>query len=174
MPAVFTFWCLPEEEDAFFDFLGSWDIYVYPQDTFPEKGDVVPVSLNERPLRAYSGQFSFGPKKFLSQKDVDRRNVVDGKYYHGVSPVDGCVLTFSRAFFHETGQLGKANLSAYWKYNYEGLGLDKNSEFVKWGKSVFKWLRNFAHRKQLLNGFAYPATERVASLAESGKLILGN
>ena len=84
-------------------------------------------------------------------------------------------IAYRRPFFRESGALGQSNLSAYWKYPNETATefIEKNPDFIKWAKGVFRWSRKHAPEKLMLNGYPYPATTKVKELVNRNKLVLG-
>ena len=80
MATVLTYWCLPEEEEDLLNYLRAWKIYAYPPSTFPRESDVKPVPIQEV-LKLNPSQIDFGPKQFLSDKDIGPRNTVNGVRY---------------------------------------------------------------------------------------------
>ena len=174
MATVFTYWCLPEEEVDFLGYLSAWQIYAYPPSTFRNPSDVIPLPIQEI-LKLGSSQISFGPKGFLSDKDIGPRDIVNDVRHYGISPMQSNTITYRRPHLHENGGLGKANLSVYWKYPDDEaiVYVEKDIEFVKWAKKVFNWARKRASKKVMLNGYSYPATAKVKELVDKNSLLLG-
>jgi hypothetical protein len=175
MATVLTYWCLPEEEAGFLDYLDKWNIQAYPPETFPNISDVKITPLSTVIFNKNPSQLDFGPKEFLSEKDIGRRNQVDGVYLYGVSPMQSHTIGYVRPRYRVGGHLGQSNLSAYWKYPNENVTgfIEKNPEFIKWAKKVFSWGRKWASEKVMLNGYAYPATKKVKELVDQNKLTVG-
>jgi hypothetical protein len=174
MATVSTYWCLPEEEADLLHYLTKWDVYSYFSDAIPNIFDVKPVPIKTLIEERNPSQLYFAPKQFLSQDDICCRNSVDGIHLFGVSPMQSQTIAYRRPFFHENGALGKSSLSAYWKYpNVTATDfIEKNPDFIKWAKGVFKWSRKYAPERLMLNGYAYPATTKVKQLVDRNKLVL--
>jgi hypothetical protein len=175
MATVLTFWCLPEEEADFLDYLCKWEIYAYPPDAFPSIAEVKPRPIQILIKEQNPSQFDFGPKQFLSKNDIGDRRLLDGGHAYGSSLMQGHTIGYRRPYRRIGGGLGQCNLAAYWKYpNAEATGfIEKNPEFIKWAKKVFSWGRKWTSERVMLDGYAYPATKKVKQLVEQNKLTVG-
>lgn len=174
MATVSTYWCLPEEEEDFLGFLSKADIYAYSPEMTPNISDVKPVPIKTLLEDGNPPQIYLGPKHFLSQNDICCRNVVDGIHLFGISPTQSQTIGYNQPFFRKGGALGQSNLSAYWKYpNKTATGfVDKNPEFIKWARGVFRWSLKHAPEKLMLNGYGYSATTKVKQLVDRKELVL--
>jgi hypothetical protein len=175
MATVLGWWCLPEEEAHFLNYLSKWEIYAYPPDAFPSISDVKPSPIQMLIKEQNPSQLDFGLKQFLSVKDIGDRHLLGGGHAYGSSLMQAHAIGYRRPCFRVGGELGKCNLAAYWKYpNAEKTGfIEKNPEFVKWAKKVFAWGRKWACEKVMLNGYPYSATPKVKELVEQNKLTVG-
>jgi hypothetical protein len=176
MATVLTYWCLPEEEIDFLNYLSKWDIYAYDPTFFLSLSDVKPVPLTTLIVEQKLPDVYFGPKQFLSEKDIGLRTHLNGVAQYGVHSMNAQTIGYRRPCFRVGGELGKSNLHAYWKYpNAAVTGfIEKDPEFIKWAKKVFGWGRKWACERVMHNGYPYAATKRVKQLVEKNELRVGN
>ncbi len=175
MATVLTYWCLPEEETHFLEYLCKWEIYVYPPDACLKISDVKPSPIQALIKSQNPYQIDLGLKQFLSEKDIGERRFLNGTRGYGSALMQAHTIGYRRPSYRVGGHLGQSNLAAYWKYpNIDRTGfIEKNPEFVKWAKKVFAWGRKWACEKVILNGYPYPATKKVKELVEQNKLAVG-
>lgn len=159
MPSVFTFWHLPEEDQALLDLVGgTGELYAYPSGWFE-----MPSALEAKPVQSMSDCSIL----LLTHRDLlglvsPETQEISGRSRYGLTAMRSCVVAFDRGCLNGR-RLGLSNLAAYW----DGLNSDcselvtKPAEFVAWGKWVFSRFRKFAPVKV----GSYRATKAVATAA---------
>ena len=86
--------------------------------------------------------------------------------------MEPCILMYSRGKFRDANKLTQSNLAAYWDYpNEEATAMiDKDPEFVRWGKKIFAHARRMTPEKLELRGYPYRATKLAANAARRGEI----
>lgn len=143
MPAVLTFWWLPDEEDDFLRYLEEgWESLAVLDEWAVRRRDISP-----QPISSYIDEHDpdyllFGLPHHVSEEPVVTC-VVDGKLLYGLTPERSRVIAYSRGKIAAGQRLTLSNLAAYWdRLDEAGTRIvPKDPEFVKWGKKVFAWVR---------------------------------
>ena len=167
MPAVVTFWQLPEEEQLFLTYLESTGTVLALPDHWVKKKE----DLSPRPIRAFIAdhdpdQLLFGLEEHLAQIPVERWEYEGQWGYQGPSAMDSCLIAYHRPKFRDEKKLGQSNLAAYWTSLDESQSaiIDKDPEFVRWGKRVFAWVRRHTPEQHQ----RYRTTKRAKEVVENG------
>ncbi len=172
MPAVCTFWQMPSEEAKFLQYLESTGRVVAIEDTWYETPeDAVAVDLNSFRAKSAS-QVMLGLSQLVDFKPIFIDNGLD-RGYVGPSYLQNNVLCYSRGMIRDSNYLTQANLCGEWTYLDEEkqVILDKDPEFVQWGKKVLAWLRRHASEWVEYNGYKYRATKAVKKAVEVGEIV---
>ncbi len=172
MPAVFTFWQLPEDESTFFDFLlTTGDIFALHDRGVRTKEEMVPV-----PLAKYAAQdiqsFNFGLEQFATKARVKEYEVEEQHYYKLVYG-EPCLINYMRPTM-DGRKLFKSNLAAYWEHldDTQSTLLQKAPEFIEWRRKIFRWARQFAPKQVPFRGLLRPGTTAVKRALDEGKIEL--
>jgi hypothetical protein len=170
MPAVFTFWQLPEDEEIFFKFLlTTGEICALPDHAVRTREEVAPV-----PLLSYAAQyyrnFHFGLEQFAFQARVKTIEHQGEKHFQ-LAYMEPCMIGYRRPRL-DGKRLFPSNLAAYWTYvdDSETIILQKDPEFVKWAKKVYRWARKFAPKQIPFRGSLCPGTDSVKRAIEEGTI----
>lgn len=146
MADVMTFWCHPDEETAFLDFLESEATLGAPGDKVPSRDLLEPV-----PIRKLLGNNP--PSVFLlnaQYADADKIVIFeDPEGGYRVSDMESCVVGYERARFLDDGSLMRANLYFYRRYPNPSADsfIEKPTGFVKWAKKVLGWIGKATPKK---------------------------
>jgi hypothetical protein len=171
MPAVVTYWQLPDDEKEFLDFLlSTGSILAVPSHWVEAKEELVPQPIASFIEHYDPDQLLFGLEEYVLRPAIERREF-DRKLLFGVPCMKPCLITYSRGKLRN-GKLPQSNLSAYLDYPSEGASklLRKEQDFVRWVKKVMGWVRKFTPEQAECNGYPYRATKRVSNAICEGKL----
>src|SRR5260370_41031597 len=113
MPAVVTYWQLPDDDKDFLDFVQTTGTVLALPDRWVKRKE----ELALQPMVSYfqlhdRGQFSL--EKHVLQISIDEHETSDGLRF-GVPVMEPCVIAYERGRFLN-GKLTLPNLSAYWDY----------------------------------------------------------
>jgi hypothetical protein len=172
MPAILTYWQVPEDEKEFLDFLlSTGKILVLPNAWVKTREELVPQALLSYIEKCDPDQLKFGLEHHVRGSVVEERTF-DDQVYFGITTMRSCVVSYDRGRLRDGNHLGQSNLCAYWDYPDEGTMTltQKNPDFVKWAERVFARVRGIATECLDCNGHGYPATSRVKKAVEKGDL----
>ncbi len=142
MALVMTYWCFPDEEKGFLDFLETTgDVVAIPSWGVRKKEDFVP----QRPADFIK---QFDPNRILlGLKEHVGHMVVKpygdkGEQLFSVDLMASCLVAYDRGKFRDGHKLGSSNLCAYFSFPNEDatMLIDKAPEFVLWTKRVYSWV----------------------------------
>jgi hypothetical protein len=162
MRTAVTFWQMPSDDAALFDFLrsaGAVRVRRHRSEPQLEPIEFLPLSA----FRRRGSDFLVLCRECdLAAVKVDRFKS-EGRAWHTVSDASSPVLTYSREK-PVRGVLHQSTLGASLDYVdlKTGQKRQKDDDFKKWAKSVVAWVRNRCTETCELNGFKYSATPDVA------------
>lgn len=171
MPAVVTFWQLPEDEKDFFRFLQTTgNILALHSGPVEKQEDLGPL-----PLASFIEKYN--PYQIIIGKYIYlEKLIIQSYYYNGatmyrVPYMEHCTLIYTRANIRDS-MLPQSNLCAYWDFPSDDgkMLIKKDQDFVKWGKRILSWVRRATPERLECNGFLYPATRRVRDAVSEGSL----
>jgi hypothetical protein len=157
MPAVITFWRLPEEERAFLDYLSSTgDVVAFPFVNAPERSVIAP-----HPAAAYLEREDPDDALLTLAAHAPRVRTLEVKAPSGIrfvpDHIRSPVIAYKRGKRRDR-QLGGSNLATYWSFvDDDGRMHDQPSDFVTWAKKVYRWVRAAAPVKLSAGWRATPA-----------------
>jgi hypothetical protein len=161
---------MPEEEEAFLDFLeGTGAIVAYPDHWVRSEVEVSPS-----PLRSYLAahdpvQLDLGLEAHVEDVTIENQWKSDEQFFY-LSTIRSCLIGYSRPCFRNGNQLGQSNLAAYLDFLKDGALQLKPDWFQSWVKQVFTWAKKHAKKKCAHQGFSYPATPLVLKLVEEKQI----
>lgn len=142
MPAVTTYWRLPEEEQAFLDYVArTGGAVVYPFERVRNKGDLSPRPLGEYIQKHDPAELLMARPDHGSLVRIQEKQEGSETFYipsHMRSPV----IIYKRGALIGEAKLSSSNLAAYWSYSDGTRVVDQPAEFVTWAKKIFRWVRN--------------------------------
>jgi hypothetical protein len=172
MPAVVTFWQLPEDEKDFLSFLlTTGNIVAIPDCWVKLKEDLAPKAVV-----SYIGEHDPGHLRLALEghalQAVIETKELRGDPFFALDSMRSCVMTYSRGKLRDGNKPAQFNLSADYTYpNRDGtILLDKDREFVRWAKKVLSWVRQATPELVECNGHRYRATKRVRDAVREGRL----
>jgi hypothetical protein len=171
MKSVITFWQLPADEEDFLVFLqGTGTILGLPDRWVEGKAELTPQPIVPFIEKHNPDQLLFGLEEQLLDLRIAEHTVADGIRF-ALLPMEPCAITYRRSRMRK-GKLGLSNLSAYWDYPCSDTLklMPKDQRFVKWGRRVLAWIREFTPKQIKCNGYAYRATQRVEKAISEGEL----
>ncbi len=141
--ACVTFYRFPDEEEAFLSFLNeTGSIVALPFDGVLSKEELVPQPLLEFMQRDNLDVLFIGPAH--SPLFIDSYEMKGQRFYRA-GDMESCLLGYRRGKFRARQKLGLSNLYGYWDYYDEQKNLIKKpTAFLKWARSVFRWIRENA------------------------------
>ncbi len=174
MPVVVTFWQLPEEENTLLEYLErTGGIVGLPDHWVKSSDDLTPLAIRLFIQKHDPDQFLFGLEQHLRDVSIERSKYEGVWGYKGPGAMQACLVTYTRPKLYEGRKLALSNLAAYWTCLDEGnsMVIDKDREFVKWGKRVMAWVRKATPEQVECNGYPYRATRQVKEAVESGEIV---
>lgn len=169
MPAVVTFWQLPDEEEVFLRYLESTGIVVaMPDHWVKNKEELFPQPIRKFIAEHNPDQLLFGLEQQLTNLSFEPREHAGERGFMYPDTMKISVLVYSRPKYRDKGKLGESNLAAYWTCLDESRTsiIDKDPEFVKWGKKVLAWARRHTPEGHEYKGDR--VTKRAKEAAERG------
>jgi hypothetical protein len=174
MRTALSFWQMPADDLAFFDFLRSTGVV--------RAGDHQSLPRSEAiefgPLSAYrrrgSGLLLLCRECDVGAVGIDRFKA-EGNLWHTVDPFRSPVLTYGREK-PSRGVLPRSSIGGFWDYAHPRTGerRKKDPEFIAWGKAVIAWVRARCTERCELHGFDYPATPDVAAAVAAREIALAS
>jgi hypothetical protein len=171
MPAVITFWQLPDEEKEFLDFLESTGhVVAIPVHWVKDRADLSPQPIRNFIEKHDPDRLYFGLESQLADVDIQPSEYEGEWGYKGPSGADACLIGYDRPKFRSGTKLVQSNLAAYWTCldETQSTMVDKTEDFVRWGKKVFGWVRK--HTPEWHGNKGYRATKRVKDSIEEGSI----
>ena len=174
MRSTISFWQMPADDLAFFDFLRTTGrVLVRDHRSLPQSEAIEFV-----PTSAYRRR---GSGLLLLCREGDAEAVVlhrfaaEGSLWHTVDPLHSPVLTYGREK-PSRGVLPRSSIGGVWDcpQSRSGEKRKKGPEFVAWGKAVIAWVRARCTESCELHGFGYPATPSVAAAVNAGEITLAS
>ena len=169
MPAVVTFWQLPDEEEAFLSYLeNTGTVLALPDHWVKKKEDLSPLPIRKFIADRDPNQLLFGLEERLAEIPVERWQHEGQWGYKGPCAMDSCLIAYRRPEYRGKGKLGLSNLAAYWTCLDESGStiIDKDPDFVKWGKRVFAWTRRHTPQRHQ----RYRMTDRAKEALENATM----
>ncbi|MBM4067391.1 MAG: hypothetical protein FJ271_00390 [Planctomycetes bacterium] len=174
MRTALSFWQMPEDDQAFMDFLRSTGrVMARRHRSLPAE-----QAIEFEPLSAFRRR---GSGLYLLCRDVDLDSLkIDvyqayGQSWRTVCPFGSQILTLARKK-PVRGHLPRCSIGAHWhdRHSHPPGKPKKDRDFIKWGKSVIAWVQARCSEKCRLHGFDYPATPAVVEALEAGEIALGS
>lgn len=172
MPAVRTYWQLPEDERDFLAFLmATGTIVGMPDHWTRTKEELAPQPIVTYIERDDPQQFLFGLEEYAREAVIEPKSR-DGEQFFSVGFMSAHLIGYRRGSIRDRNKLGQSNLAAYWEYLSEDNTelIPKDPGFIRWAKKVFAWVRRATPERLECNGYPYPATRRVKDAVEQGQI----
>jgi hypothetical protein len=172
MPAVVTYWQLPEDEKEFLDFLlTTGKVVAMPDHWVKTTEELAPQSIDRFIQQHNPDQLKFGLERHPLQASVEAREF-EGEVLFGVPVMKACVIGYSRGRLRDGNNLTQSNLAAYWDYPNEDATrmVEKDAQFINWAKRVFAWVRKATSERLDCHNHPYRATKRVKNAMQRGQL----
>ena len=173
MPAVATYWQMPQDESDFLAFLLSTGNVMAVREQAETKAELEPRPFLEYIREVNPNQVFLGLEQYARTASLGIR-MVDGNQQFSIASMSACLISYSRGRIRDGDKLTQSNMAAYWDYPNEDTTamVEKDHEFVKWGKAVFSWVHKSTPVRLRCNSSSYPATRRVRDAVEAGSLEL--
>jgi hypothetical protein len=138
MPAVLTFWQFPEEEPALLDLLQqTGKILAVPGQWVKNQKVLAPQPIRSLVKKNDPNDVFFGLEPYALTAFIEAKELEEELFY-AVSLADSCLVGYSRGKFRSEKKLGFSNLYAYYTNSQKQ---EKDPDFVKWVKKIFRDLR---------------------------------
>lgn len=163
MKTALSFWQMPADDRAFFDFLRTTG----PVLARDHRTVLRSEPLGFQPLSAFRRRAS-GLLLLCRAVDVEAKQLdkfkAGGRLWHTVNPKRSPVLTYGREK-PLWGDLPLSSIGGDWDFIHlrSGARCKKDPGFTSWGKVVIAWVRGRCTANLWLHGFAYPATPAAAA-----------
>lgn len=167
MPAVITFWQLPEEELALLTAFGKLGpLIAYPAMWVSDPMLLAPESAESLIERIGLEELQLAPKDLGIPARIEQRHSAE-RILYGVSEINSCVIGYRRGVLRN-GELSLSNLSAYWDYPDADLShmIQKPADFVRWGKRILRIAKDHTPEWNRFKG--YRLTQRAKESFDRG------